>query len=323
MFAFSSSVLLSQLLGTAFACGLNLYATVAVLGLGSRLGWIPPLPPGLQGLENGLVIGSASMLFLVEFVVDKVPDLDSVWDTLHTVIRPTAAALLTLGAMPGMPLEYELAVVTLAAAVALAAHGTKAGLRLALNAAHRRPPRAVISTAEDVVAVSLVLGTLRYPAAAVGVATAALGLTLMLGPQLWRAFLFGLRAIDARMRRLFGVYGWQETGALPPDLRGLLDPPGLGLAPARAARVAVRGLRGTGSFRNGWLVITAGTPTFVYRSSLRARRLVLPGGITQIHVGLWADVLRIDGEGGAYEIFLLKDGPDPHLALADLALAAT
>ena len=322
MLSLLSPVLLSQLLGTAFACGLNLYATVAVLGLGSRLGWFAPLPPGLQGLEHTLVIGSAALLFLVEFIVDKLPDIDSLWDALHTAIRPAAAALLAVGAMPGLTVELEIAAAAAAGAVALAAHGAKAGLRLAINASRRRPGRVIVSLTEDVAAVALVVATLRYPAAAVGIATGALGLTLMLGPQLWRAFLFGLRALDARMRRLFGVAGWQQISIMPADLRNLVDPPGIGLAPPRAARAALRGLRPAGSFRNGWLVITAGTPTFVYRSALRPRRLTLPPGPSRVRPGVWADVLEVASEGVQYEVFLLKDGPDPHLALAELPLLA-
>jgi hypothetical protein len=73
----SFAVLLGQLLAIAFACGLNLYATVALLGLASRLGWMSGLPPGLRGLENGFVIGSAALLYLFEFVIDKVPYVDS------------------------------------------------------------------------------------------------------------------------------------------------------------------------------------------------------------------------------------------------------
>ena len=317
-----SPILLVQLLGTAFACGLNLYATVAVLGLGSMLGFLPALPPGLQGLAHPLVLASALLLYIVEAVIDKFPDVDSVWDTVHTFIRPSAAALLTLGALQAVPLEWKLAGAALAGAVALTAHGSKAGLRLALNAGtHGRWWRAAISIAEDVAAVALAVATLRYPAAAFGVATGAVGLTLMIGPQLWRAFVFGLRAMDARLRRLFGGAGWQEAGDLPGDVRALIDPPGIALRPPRAARVAVKGLRGVSDYRNGWLVITAGTPTFLYRSWFRPRRMALPLGTMQLRTGLWADVLEISREGGTYTLFLLKDGPSPELALADLELA--
>jgi hypothetical protein len=314
-------ILLVQLVGTAFACGLNLYATVAVVGLGSQLGWIAPLPSGLVGLQHPLVIASAALLYLVEFVVDKVPNVDSIWDTVHTFIRPSAAALLALGALYGLPLEVRLGGAALAGAVALAAHGTKAGLRLTLNANLVRRWRTPISVTEDIVAVAIVIATLRFPAVAFGIATAALGTTLMVGPQMWRAFVFGLRASDARLRRLFGATGWQDTVALPSDIRALVDPPGVALRAPRFARAAVKGLRGVGDYRNGWLVITAGTPTFFYRSWFRPRRLALPIGASEIRPGVWADAVEIDSHAGRYSVFLLKDGPSPDLALADLALA--
>src|SRR4051812_10683937 len=88
------AILAGQLLGTAFASGLNLYATVALLGMASRFHWIHQLPTGLRGLENGLVIGSALLLFVIEFVVEKVQYAGAVWDAIHTIVRPFAAALL-------------------------------------------------------------------------------------------------------------------------------------------------------------------------------------------------------------------------------------
>ena len=91
-----SIVLAGQLLGTAFACGLNLYATVALLGIAARVG-LTSLPPGMTGLSNGVVIGSAAALYIIEFVIDRTPVADHVWEAVHTIIRPAAAALLACG----------------------------------------------------------------------------------------------------------------------------------------------------------------------------------------------------------------------------------
>jgi hypothetical protein len=85
-------VLIGQLLGTAFACGLNLYATIAVLGISARLDLLAELPPGMRGLENGVVIGIAAAFYLVEFVADRIPGVDHAWEAVHTLIRPAAAA---------------------------------------------------------------------------------------------------------------------------------------------------------------------------------------------------------------------------------------
>src|SRR5687768_9074212 len=97
-------VVLGQLTAASFAGGLNLYLTVALIGISARLNLIPVLPPGLHGLENVLLIASALLLYLIEFIVDKVPHADSVWDALHTVIRPLGTALLAALALDAAPI---------------------------------------------------------------------------------------------------------------------------------------------------------------------------------------------------------------------------
>ena len=97
-------VTLGRTLGFSFAAGVNLYATVAILGLAARYGWVD-LPPQYQAFNNGFVIGTAIVLYLVEFFADKIPYFDSLWDLIHTAIRPLGGALIavaTLGdASPG------------------------------------------------------------------------------------------------------------------------------------------------------------------------------------------------------------------------------
>ncbi|MBI4410627.1 MAG: DUF4126 domain-containing protein [Gemmatimonadetes bacterium] len=315
-------VVLGQIVGASFAAGLNLYATVALLGVASRLGWIPDLPPTLQGLENGLVIASASGLYLVEFVVDKVRHVDSLWDTIHTFIRPSAAALLSFAALAAAPLPWQLAGGLLGGAIALAAHGGKAGLRLALNASPDPVSRALISTAEDVLALGFVVGALRYPAAALAGFGAGAVVGVRFGPRLWRAFLLGFRALAARVRRVFDRARWREAAELPRDLRALLGPPPLGRAPPRAARVAVKDLRGVGAYRNGWLVITPDSRVFLYRSRFRPRRLELPLGRSgSVRHGLWADALELETDHARFTMFLLKDGPPAEAAISELSLS--
>jgi uncharacterized membrane protein len=313
-------VLLGQLLGIAFACGLNLYATVALVGLAARLGWIGALPIELQGLENIVIIASATLLYVVEFVVDKVPLLDSLWDTVHTFIRPTAAALLAVGAFSGMPIWTQLAGGILAGSVALVAHGTKAGLRLTINAGPSRALSILSSIAEDVLAVALAIAALRFPAAALILGAAIIVLVAVVGPLLWRAFVLGLRAIAARLRGLFGSSGWREPSEMPNDLRGMLDTATCGFGTPRATRAAVKGLRGVGAYRNGWLILAGDTPVFVYRSLFRPRRFLLPAQTgAQVVKGLFTDVVQVQSADSNYTLFLLKDGPEPELAMSDLA----
>lgn len=312
-------LLVGQLLGMAFASGLNLYATIALLGLASRLGWIDWLPPALRGLEDGLLIASAATLFFVEFIIDKVRHVDSLWDTLHTFIRPTAAALLALGALAGLPIAIQVAGTIFAGGVALTAHGTKAGLRLAINAAPNPVANVAISVAEDIAAVALVIAALRFPAAALVIATASLVATVLLGPRLWRAFLFGIRALAALVRGFFDTPRWRAIEDLPRELGALLDPPDIGHAAPRAARATLNGPRGVGAYRNGWLVVSDNGPVFLYRSLFGARRIDLPPiRDVQPRRGTWADILIIETERNRWTLFLLKDAPPADQTILDL-----
>ena len=123
---------LSLALGAGFSSGLNLYATVATLGLLQRFG-VVHLPASLQALGHPWVIGIAAALYLVEFFADKIPYLDMVWDFVHTFIRPPAAALLAYAATGGAGAEWRWGAALLAGGVALTSHGTKASARAAVN----------------------------------------------------------------------------------------------------------------------------------------------------------------------------------------------
>src|SRR5690554_2376200 len=289
-----SLVLLGQLLGISFATGLNLYATVAALGLAARFGWIPALPPELAGLTNPLVIATATLLFLVEFLVDKVRYLDSIWDTLHTFIRPPAAALLGAALLGGLPLEARVIGATLAGAAAFVAHGTKAGLRLAIHASSIERAGPAISLAEDVAAIGLAILAIRYPHAALALAAGWLVLATLFGPRLWRAFVLGIRALIARARSYFTPGRWREHDEIPGPLRAMLRPTSLGAAPARATRAAISGLDGLGAYRNGWLAITADGPVFLYRTLLRPRAAPIPRApASRIRSSVLADIVEL------------------------------
>lgn len=326
-----SLILAGQLLGTAFACGLNLYATVALLGIASRAGWIDNLPPGMIGLEHGLVIGSAAVLYIVEFIIDRVPLVDHAWEGVHTIIRPSAAGLLAWLAFHGAPLWLQLAAAAAAAGVALAAHGSKAGLRLivstrASEARRRSLLRTLLSLLEDFAAVGIAIAALMFPNVAVGAMAAGGALLLLGGPRLWRASTLGVRALIARSRGFFNGRGWRSRDQLPRSMRSAIPHEPLGRSPARAAPAAVAGLRGAGEYRNGWLVFTCDGPRFVYRSLLRTRSLQLPPAASvSLRRGLVTDALDVLGTANgngkpahAFTIFLLKDGPAPQVAASEL-----
>jgi hypothetical protein len=316
-------ILVGQLMAMAVACGLNLYAAVALLGIAVRLGWLGDLPPGLSGLENGLIIGSATALYVVEFVLDKVPGIDSLWDAVHTFIRPTAAALLALSAVAGQPVELQVAVVALASTAALAAHGAKAGFRVCVRAPTSPGGARLVSIAEDLLVVALAFVALRYPAAALSAAGAVLLLIVLVGPRLSRAFVLGARALDARLRGFFGGARWHEHRELPADLQGLLGPIPDGPAPPVGVRAAVTGLRGVAAYRNGWLVVTSDGLVFLHRSLFGPRRSLLPAGDARLRRGFWTDALQVRAPAsGEFTIFLLKDGPRAELVLRELAAHA-
>lgn len=148
--------------GAALAAGLNIYATVFVLGLMHRLD-MAHLPPGLEVLAHPVVLIAAAALYLVEFVADKVPYVDNVWDVVHTFIRPPAAAAIAFGAMAGVPESWRVAAALVAGTFALTSHGAKASARAAANASPEPFSNWVLSLTEDGLAVGLTWLAVHHP----------------------------------------------------------------------------------------------------------------------------------------------------------------
>lgn len=309
-----------QLLGAAFACGLSLYGTVAMVGVAARLD-LTALPAGLRGLENGLVIGSALVLYLIEFAVDKIRYADSVWDAIHTVIRPLSASLLALLALTAAPLELRIAGSLAAGMTTLAAHGMKAGFRIALSARPRRGLRTTTSLLENTLAIGLVIAALTVPRLALAALGALMLAMFRLGPPLWRAAILGSLAATARLRGFFGSPGWRNASCLPKHLHPLLAPDnGPGAALPVVTRAAAFGLRGAGAYRNGWLVVDNGEPAFLFRSRLRSRRLSLPRlRNANVYKGLLADIVELEADSKRLTLFLLGGGPSTDRTLAQIA----
>lgn len=182
-------------LGTGFSSGLNLYATVATLGLLERFGVIH-LPGSLHALSHPWVVGVAVALYVVEFFADKIPYIDTVWDAVHTLIRPPAAALLAYSAAVAAPAEWRWAAALLAGGVALTSHGTKASARAAVNTVPEPFSNWALSFGEDILAVWLTwMGTV-HPMATIIIVVALLALSAYL---LFHLFRFARRTL----RRLF------------------------------------------------------------------------------------------------------------------------
>jgi hypothetical protein len=157
--------LFALLAAIAFAAGLNVYATVAALGLLARFGHVP-LPPALQILEAWPVIAASAILFTIEFFADKIPAFDLIWSALHTFVRVPAAALLAYGATRQLTPAQQLLAATLGAAVALAAHGGKTAVRAAITPSPEPVSNIALSLGEDVLALTITWLATRHPYAA-------------------------------------------------------------------------------------------------------------------------------------------------------------
>ena len=166
-------------LGAGFSSGLNLYATVATLGLLQRFG-VLQLPPGLQALSHPWILGIAVALYLAEFIADRVPYFDTIWDGIHTFIRPPAAALLTYAAAGAAPSEWRWGAALLAGGVALTSHGTKASARAAVNISPEPLSNWALSFGEDVLAVWLTWFATAHPAVAIIVVAVLFAISLYL-----------------------------------------------------------------------------------------------------------------------------------------------
>jgi hypothetical protein len=192
---------LSLAMGSAWTSGINLYATVAVLGIAGRSALIT-LPPELHVLMHPAVIAVACIMYIIEFFADKVPYLDSGWDALHTFIRVPAGAILAAQALGELNPAAELVALLAGGTVALAAHGTKASLRLAVNSSPEPFSNWTASVAEDVAVLGAIWIIFNHPLVMLILLLIFLALVVWLVPKLFRAAKRGVQAL--RMRRREG-----------------------------------------------------------------------------------------------------------------------
>ena len=183
---------LSLASGVGFSSGLNLYATVATLGLLQRFGVIH-LPAALEILAHPRVLGIAAALYLLEFFADKVPYVDTLWDAVHTFIRPPAAALLAYAAAGTAAPEWRWGAALLAGSVALTSHATKASARAAVNTSPEPFSNWMLSFGEDLLAVWLTWMATAHPVATTIIAAALVAFSAFV---LFHLFRFLRRSIQ-------------------------------------------------------------------------------------------------------------------------------
>jgi hypothetical protein len=185
-------------MGAGWVSGINLYAAVATLGLLGRFAHLE-LPGELDVLTHWWIIGLAIALYLIEFVADKVPYVDNIWDAIHTFIRVPAGAVLAATAFGDFDRGVQVAAFLLGGGLALSAHGTKAGARAAINLSPEPASNIVVSLAEDVIAVGSVLLSIFAPVVLIVLIVIFLTISFFM----LRRIVNAMRAMMLRLRQMF------------------------------------------------------------------------------------------------------------------------
>jgi Domain of unknown function (DUF4126) len=194
----NSLTTLVQALGVAYASGISPYATVALAGLASRMGWIDALPGALGAVSHPAVIVLASLLTAVEFLATLIPGIASLWETIHTAIRPpAAAALAVLTAWHGDPALIAAAAL-LGGGLGFATHATKLGLRYTIDTSPEPVTNGAANIAELGVVASIAYAIWHHPFVTLTVALIVLVLLMLLVRTIWRAAKRALRGVGRR-----------------------------------------------------------------------------------------------------------------------------
>ena len=186
---------LGTAMGSAWLSGINLYATVVTLGILERFKLVK-LPGGLDMLGNWWVIGLAGGMYLIEFIADKVPVVDSAWDAVHTFIRVPAGAILAATAFAEFDPAVKITAMILGGGIALGSHGTKAATRLAANTSPEPISNIALSLGEDALTFGSTILMAFYPIAILIVVIIFLVIAIWLVPKIVR----GLRSLFVRVR---------------------------------------------------------------------------------------------------------------------------
>lgn len=195
----SQNEIAALLIAVSFAAGLNVYATVATLGLLARTG-VLILPGELDVLTNWYVIGASGALFVVEFVADKIPVFDLVWNALQTFVRVPVGALLAYAATAQLGPGSQLTAAALGGTIAFAAHGAKTAMRAAVTPSPEPVSNFVLSLAEDAFTIFITWFATQHPFLAAAIVTILLVVIVLL-----------IRWIVRALRALFQSAGRQWT----------------------------------------------------------------------------------------------------------------
>lgn len=199
--------LIALTMGVAWASGINLYATVLMLGVLSNMGHLT-LPPGLEIVSDPLVLMAAGFMYFVEFFADKVPGVDTGWDSLHTFIRIPAGAALAAGAVGDMSPVVELSAALVGGSMAAGSHALKAGTRVVINTSPEPLTNWTASFSEDLIVIGGLWTALNHPLWFLGALILFIGLLIWILPKLWRA-----------VKKVFSVLAnWLSGKRTPSDI---------------------------------------------------------------------------------------------------------
>lgn len=208
MLAEATITQISTALGASWASGINLYAAMLTMGVMHATGAVV-LPAGIDYLAHPLVIAAAGVMFAVQFFADKIPGIDTMWDSLHTFIRIPAGVAMAYGAADGMGEVTEIAMAIIGGGLATASHATKAGTRVLINTSPEPFTNIGASMSEDVITVGGIWAALNHPFIFLGLLAAFLLLMIWILPKIWR----GIKKIFAFIFRRSGKKDTPETSA--------------------------------------------------------------------------------------------------------------
>ena len=307
--------LLGSVLGLAFVAGIRLYATILAIGLGLHFDLLH-LPRQLEGLSilgHPLIIAAAAFAYLAEFFADKIPWVDTLWDSFHVLIRPIGAALLALAAIGTLDPLAQVLVVLLCGGVALSTHATKAGVRFVVNHSPEPFTNAGVSLAEDVFAIPMVWLSLVHPLVSLGIVAVAMTAIGVILPRLFRLIRVEGLAIVALVRTWFaGAHRLSPAmlrGLVPADVQQRISTDERSGEPLIVRGVAGQGL---GVPRNsvGVLLLAESRLVFVAAGRFRRRQWQLPldrvRGLS-LQRRMLFDRLVIDSDAGSASLHLFKD----------------
>lgn len=303
---------LSSVMGLSLTSGINLYATVAVVGIVTKFGMIEGLPPEFDAFNNNLVIFIAVVLYLCEFAADKVPGFDSLWDSVHTIIRPFGAALISLTVIGEAAPPVEVVAGLFGASLAMGTHVAKTGTRLVINTSPEPFSNIGMSVVEDAGVVGMSLLVMSHPYVALVLSLILLVLLVIFGPGLFRGALFVLKAIPVKVMSAFG--GGTDAVLkedLPDSLEEAVDTE---LSKSEDVRVSLachaQKIKKCGRNRKGYFILTDKRLLFAFRRFFRSavRQWNLAHlDKARLQQGFLMDTLRVKADGKFLRFIFLKN----------------